>query len=60
MNDRGNTSRLAHDLAHTRLAIRRGRIGARENGALALPRSAKCRHFDPLAHTNATEKMQTL
>ncbi len=46
MNARGNASRCAHDSADTRLAIRRGRAAARENGALALPRSAIARHFD--------------
>jgi hypothetical protein len=42
---RGKLSRWAHDSADTRLAIRRGGIGARENGALALLKSANFRQF---------------
>jgi hypothetical protein len=51
---RSNASRSTRNLADTRLAIPRGGSGARENGALALRRSANSRQFDPLAHTNAT------
>ncbi len=46
---RGKPSRWAHDLADTRLAIRRGGIGARQNGALALLKSANSRQFEWLA-----------
>ncbi len=48
INARGNSSRWTHDLANTRLAIRRGGSSARENGALALLRSAISRQFDGL------------
>ncbi len=54
MNARGKASRWAHDLADSRLAICHGGIGAGENGALARPKSANSRHFDPPGRANAT------